>query len=241
MNQFLRFPHIPHIAWLGEGSPRDDKVLSSQEVHELLSREVVIEEKVDGANLGISFDSTGELKIQNRGQYLSSPFQRQFRELSTWIAPHTESLFDALGNDYILFGEWCAARHSIPYDRLPDWFLAFDVYDKHAGLFLSTTRRTILARKVGLSTVPILIKKHTTLNELISFINTKKSAYRSGSLEGIIIRSETDTWLNTRAKLVLQDFTSGIHEHWSSRALEWNHLERDALPIKSFEARTQRE
>jgi ATP-dependent RNA circularization protein (DNA/RNA ligase family) len=236
MNQFMRFPHIPHLAWLSEGSPRDDKVLSSQEVHELLSREVVIEEKVDGANLGISFDNNGELSVQNRGQYLSKPFQGQFRELSTWIAPHTESLFDALGNDYILFGEWCAARHSIPYDRLPDWFLAFDVYDKRAGLFFSTSRRGTLIRQVGLSSVPILFKKHTTLDELFSSINTLKSAYRSGSLEGIIIRSETDEWLNARAKLVLQDFTGGIREHWSSRALEWNRLERHAPSMKSFEA-----
>ncbi|HOD72260.1 MAG TPA: RNA ligase family protein [Deltaproteobacteria bacterium] len=241
MNNFFRFPHTPHLIWLGVGVPRDDKVLSKTEAHELLSKEVIVEEKIDGANLGISFTSNGELHVQSRGQYLSKPFKGQFKKLSTWIAPHTDDLFVILGDGLILFGEWCAARHSIPYDRLPDWFLAFDVYDKRTGLFFSTSRRETLFRQIGLSPVPILFKKHTTLNELTSFINTQKSAYRSGSLEGIIIRSETDEWLNARAKLVLQDFTSGIHEHWSSRALEWNRLERDALPIKSFKARTQRE
>jgi hypothetical protein len=28
----------------------------------------------------------------------------------------------------ILFGEWCATRHSLSYDKLPDWFIAYDLY-----------------------------------------------------------------------------------------------------------------
>ena len=35
---FFRFPHTPHLAWLGEGSPRDDKVLSPNEVTGLLAQ-----------------------------------------------------------------------------------------------------------------------------------------------------------------------------------------------------------
>ena len=39
-------------------------------------------------------------------------------------------LFEILSEKFILFGEWCYAQHSIFYDRLPDWFLGFDIYDK---------------------------------------------------------------------------------------------------------------
>jgi hypothetical protein len=46
-------------------------------------------------------------------------------------------LAQVLGRQYILFGEWLAAQHSIAYDSLPDLFLAFDIYDKEAGRFLS--------------------------------------------------------------------------------------------------------
>jgi hypothetical protein len=35
-SDFFRFPHTPHLAWLGNGSPRDDKVLSPHEVTALL-------------------------------------------------------------------------------------------------------------------------------------------------------------------------------------------------------------
>ena len=67
MSEFFRFPHTPHIAWLASGSPRDDKVLSLEDAEILLAGEVVIEEKIDGANLGFSIGSDGLLCVQNRG------------------------------------------------------------------------------------------------------------------------------------------------------------------------------
>src|SRR5690606_5510157 len=62
MTEFLRFPHTPHLAWLGTAPLRGDKVLSPVEVEALLSRTVVVEEKVDGANLGFSVDESGALR-----------------------------------------------------------------------------------------------------------------------------------------------------------------------------------
>jgi hypothetical protein len=81
MTDFFRFPHTPHIAWLGEAQPRDDKVQSPNEAKALLADEVVVEEKIDGANLGISLGPDGLLRAQNRGQYLAEPHAGQFARL----------------------------------------------------------------------------------------------------------------------------------------------------------------
>ncbi|MEI7610790.1 MAG: RNA ligase family protein [Rhodospirillaceae bacterium] len=96
MSDFFRFPHTPHIAWLGEGTPRDDKVLEAGEASAFLDGEVVVEEKVDGANLGFSVSPDGELRAQNRGHYLERPFSGQFSRLESWLAPREDALFDAL-------------------------------------------------------------------------------------------------------------------------------------------------
>jgi hypothetical protein len=133
MTDFFRFPHTPHLAWLGQGIPRDDKVLSRAEAQALLLGEVVVEEKLDGANLGISLAPDGGLRAQNRGQYLGAPFAGQFSRLPAWLAMHESGLRAVLQPALILFGEWCAARHSVSYDRLPDLWLLFDVYDREAG------------------------------------------------------------------------------------------------------------
>ena len=60
MTDFYRFPHTPHLAWLGSAPPRDDKVLTPQEAKSFLSADVLVEEKVDGANLGFSVDAASE-------------------------------------------------------------------------------------------------------------------------------------------------------------------------------------
>lgn len=97
-------------------------MLSPAEAQALIADEVVIEEKLDGANLGISVGPDATLRVQNRGQYLAAPYTGQFDRLAKWLATHEEALFDALDEHLILFGEWCAARHSVAYDSLPDWF-----------------------------------------------------------------------------------------------------------------------
>lgn len=229
MTDFFRFPHTSHIAWLGEGEPRDDKVLSKNEAEAFLAHTVVLEEKVDGANLGFSVGGDGEVRAQNRGQYLSCPFTGQFARLNEWLAIHEVALFEALGESLILFGEWVAAVHSLEYPGLPDYFLVFDVYDRNARRFWSTTRRNALASRLGLRSVHQIGMGHYRLSVLKQMIATTPSAYRGGGCEGIYFRLEDTDWLIARAKLVHPDFTQSIGEHWRLRSLRWNALNSEGV------------
>lgn len=221
---FYRFPHTPHLSWLGEGTPRDDKVLPPTEAKALLAGEVVVEEKLDGANLGLSLAPDGTLRTQNRGQYLTEPHAGQFSRLTAWLAQHGEDLLAVLEPDLILFGEWCAARHSLDYATLPDWFLLFDIYDRTAGRFWSTARRNTLATQTNLMTVPLVWSGTTTLRALQSLVTATPSRYRHGPLEGVVIRRESAQWCEARAKLVLRDFTQAIYGHWRHQPLKWNRV-----------------
>lgn len=223
MNTFFRFPHTPHIAWLGQSRPREDKVLTPEEVSELLAGEVVVEEKVDGANLGFSVDEHGELRAQNRGTYLDldAP-QGQWRPLKRWVGSRRHALVDALWPDLVLFGEWCHAVHSIRYSRLPDWFLAFDVYDRVQGEFWSADRRNALAQQLDVVTVPELDRGHQTVESLKRLLT--RSRLTDGAAEGLYVRKEDCGVLRSRAKLVRAEFVQAIDEHWSKRTLEENQL-----------------
>lgn len=131
----------------------------------------------------------------------------------------------------MLFGEWCAARHSLGYDRLPDWFLLFDVYDRSQGRFWSAPRRNELAAALGLVTVPLLLEGRFTLPQLKDALLGQHSQFRQGALEGIVIRRESAEWCEARAKLVRPDFTQAIEEHWSRRRIEWNRLGRSHVNL----------
>lgn len=239
MTNFFRFPHTPHLSWLGQGSPRDDKVLSPEEVKVLLSSPVVIEEKLDGANLGFSISSQGSLCAQNRGSYLEAPYSGQFSRLEQWLGVHENRLFDALDEHLILFGEWCAARHSLDYSELPDWWLLFDVYDRRERRFWSTRRRDVLARMLKVPTVPSLLKKKVSLHQLEQFVSTQQSKFRSGPLEGVVVRQEDDKWLQARGKLVRAEFTQAIDSHWRNRSIEWNRRTFDHLGNTHFASEDQ--
>jgi ATP-dependent RNA circularization protein (DNA/RNA ligase family) len=224
MTDFFRFPHTPHLTWLGAGTPRDDKVLAPTEAHALLAGEVTVEEKLDGANLGVSADPSGQLRLQNRGQYLIPPFLGQFSRAAAWVARHENELVPALGDTLILFGEWCAARHSVVYDHLPDWFVAFDIYDRAAGKFWSTPRRDAWVAAFRLAVVPVLARQRMTLAEVKTLVMTGTSRFGATPLEGVIVRREGVAFLEQRAKLVRPDFTQAIGEHWRRRRIEWNAL-----------------
>jgi ATP-dependent RNA circularization protein (DNA/RNA ligase family) len=204
---FFRFPHTSHLVWLGQDVPRDDKVLSTAEAKALLSSDVVVEEKLDGANLGFSVAPNGTFRAQNRGQYLADPHAGQFARLPAWLAQHGDLLRSILTPDIVIFGEWCAARHTLDYVKLPDWFLLFDVYDRNAERFWCSTRRNALASSVGLVTVPKLAQGKFDVMALKALIATSTSRYRPGSLEGLVIRKESAQWCEVRAKDHVQNST----------------------------------
>jgi ATP-dependent RNA circularization protein (DNA/RNA ligase family) len=225
MTDLFRFPHTPHLAWLGAGEPRDDKVLSPEDVRSLLGNEVAVEEKLDGANVGLSAPEAGKLRVQNRGHYLEAPYTSQFARLGSWIAAHDARLLEALGSQLIAFGEWCAARHSIAYTALPDWWVLFDIYDRAERRFWSTARRDAWANAVGVHAAPLIFSGRTGLSDLKTLLLNQPSHYRDGPTEGLVVRAEDERWLLSRAKLVRADFTQNIDAHWRKKRLEWNRLQ----------------
>ena len=226
MADFFKFPHTPHLVWLGEGLPRIDKVLSPEEVKGFLDSRVYVEEKVDGANIGLSLGPDGGIRVQNRGSYLGGRSHRQFDPLWPWIGTRQSALSEALGRDLLLFGEWCCAQHSVHYDQLPDWFLAFDVYEARTNVFWCVARRNRLIDALGLCRVPVVTEGSFTVSELVGLLG--ESRLTSGPMEGIYLRKEDSDRVLGRAKIVRAEFAQNIDEHWTKAPFCRNALDRKA-------------
>ena len=149
-----KYPRTPHLE--GSRLQPGDQDLSQVRLRDLKGH-LVVEEKVDGANAGIRFDSQGRLLLQSRGHFLvGGPRERHFAQFKTWASRHRDRLWQILGDRYLLFGEWLYAKHTIFYDRLPHYFLEFDLFDTREDLFLDTpTRHRLLANSPVVS-VPVL-------------------------------------------------------------------------------------
>jgi ATP-dependent RNA circularization protein (DNA/RNA ligase family) len=200
-------------------------VLSAGERNEFLSGEVIVEEKVDGANIGIS-SIRGDLAVQNRGEYITRPAHPQFSALWPWLDVHRQMLRELLGHKLVLFGEWCFAVHTLRYDALPDWFLGFDIYERGPDKFWSAERRNALLIRGGISAVGEISRGRYTLRQLADLASSTWSRYSRASVEGIYLRRDSGPWLKSRAKIVRTEFAQSIDEHWSARAIQHNHLRR---------------
>lgn len=205
---------------------------------------LVVEEKMDGTQLGLSFDAQAQPVLQSRGTIIT--LETEFAWMKAWVWQHYSALFNCLGQRYIMFGEWLWAKHTLFYDLLPSYWLEFDVYDRESQQFLSTiARRNLLVNLDFLPSVRVMAcLQQTSLNELWQLMG--KSAFMSsnlyaklsanalshtdtsGLMEGLYLKLENQNYVINRYKLIRPDFlryiqTQGLH--WQKRAIIKNCLE----------------
>jgi hypothetical protein len=152
---FLKYPRTEHI----EGSCLSGDDDASQRVPwgRLVGQPLVVEEKLDGSNSGLRFGPGRTLLLQSRGHYLvGGPRERHFEQLKAWAGCHTQVLWSILGDRYVLFGEWLAAKHTVFYDDLPHLFFEFDIYDTKENIFLDTASRHAMLQGSPVVSVPVL-------------------------------------------------------------------------------------
>ena len=221
IDTFFKFPRTRHIWNLGS-TTRDDLLMSGKEVSFFLNKKVYIEEKIDGANLGISMDGYN-IKIQNRSHYVNNKSHKQFSKLEKWKNDHSFELYDILADGNILFGEWVAYKHSIHYTQLPDLFVAFDLYSTKEKKFYS---RSYLETLLKDTTIPLIrCISESSINkvdDLIKLTQTK-SVYYDGPVEGIVVKVCNNDYTEQRGKIVRSDFICG-NEHWAKGNLIKNEI-----------------
>jgi hypothetical protein len=253
MISICKYPRTRHIE--GSRLQPGDEDLDSVPFETLRGRYIVVEEKLDGANAGLRFDATGRLWLQSRGHFLGGGVrEKHFDLFKQWATTHAGALWDRLGDGYALYGEWLFAKHTIFYDRLPHYFLEFDVLDLATGRFLSTDQRRLLLEGTPLVAVPVLYAgTATTLDDLIALIGPslykgpswrqhlveacaaagvgEEQAWRetdpSDLMEGLYIKVEEDGHVVERYKYVRASFLSAVRDsgtHWLRRPIVANRL-----------------
>ncbi|MBY6161590.1 RNA ligase family protein [Mameliella alba] len=182
----LKYPRTRHLegSRLQAGDLADDKPLK-----ELAGIPLVVEEKLDGANCGISFDRDGGLLLQSRGHYLTGGArERHFGLFKTWASVLAPRLHQRLSSRFVMYGEWMLAKHTQFYDALPHYFMEFDVFDREAGFFLSTEARRALLRGLPIMPVPVLfLGALQSVKQIERFITP--SLYRTATWQDALERA----------------------------------------------------
>lgn len=257
-----KYPRTPHLE--GSRLQPGDEDLSQVPFSYIRGKNLVVEEKIDGANTAVSFSEEGELLLQSRGHYLAGGYrERHYNLMKQWANIHQDAFFEVLGTRYIMYGEWMYAKHTVYYDKLPHYFLEFDIFDREEQIFLSTDRRHEMLKDIPVVSVPVLKTgtfqcKEDLLSLLgrSNFISAHKAealratseklgldAQRqlretdaSESMEGLYIKIEENGQVIDRMKYVRASFLQTVDSsqtHWLDRPIVPNGL---AIPLEAIYA-----
>jgi hypothetical protein len=97
------------------------------------------------------------------------------------------------------------AKHSIYYDKLPDLFLAYDIWSVEDKEFLSPEVVSDLLDKTNIKYIKsdkVIIK---SIDDIIK-LSESVSEYRDGLVEGIVIKTSSGRFIDKCFKIVNKHF-----------------------------------
>ena len=221
-----------HLPW-SPGASSDDKVLRS--VGHLIGREVVITEKLDGENNGMTSEEQGYY-ARSHGGMPTHPSNNEGKVLHARVR-------HILDPNLTVFGEYCCAVHSIRYNLgLPSYFSVFGVRDDVTKTWWAWDDVVLMAHVLDLPTVPVLwrgiVKDEAALKNLTDrFCLDQASVYGEarpdgtfemrpdgvtiGQREGVVVKY-TGTY--TDASTAMGKWVRAGHVatdvHWRSKPVE---------------------
>jgi hypothetical protein len=217
------FPRMKHLPFK-PNTVRGDLVATVDELNPNIEwGTLVIEEKVDGACVGMAFVD-GEPIIRNRNHILrkgyvkDTPAKKQFASIWGWFYENKKKFqrLNDLGT-FSVYGEWMIQQHGMFYDRLPDWFIAYDLFDWEADGFLDSLVSRKYLEECGFSIAPLLHKTsfHKTLcldhyETRLEMLSNGKTDLASDSMrEGVVVKISDGENQVCRFKMVRQGFVQG--------------------------------
>lgn len=193
--------------------------LDDTNVQRLLTGEMIVEEKMDGSNVGIIRHSKG-FALQKRGSLVGPSVHEQFDYFHNWASLLNYDKIMAVPRETLIYGELLYAVHSVYYDSLPEYVLVFDV--RQNGRWLNYDERSEFCTRYEFNMVPLIARGTFTKDELKKLMPIK-SAYGEFA-EGMVVKRYAKHGY-FRAKIVKPEFIKIIEEsdeHWSRKQVKRN-------------------
>ena len=174
--------------------------LTNSETEGLLEGDVVVQTKIDGANLTVAWTEEKGHIIASRNNVISlnnEPMEG-FRGAIQYCLGHIGLM--VLSKDYILRGEWLV-RHSMNYPKeYMQHFYVFDVqrYDKDHS-YVHPDEYIPLLEKYGIKYIPVLAQLTNPSMEELAKLAEGPDEFGAEQKEGIVIKNYN--WINKYGRI----------------------------------------
>jgi hypothetical protein len=204
------YPRIPHLDKAISNMTHDDIQLESNIEFPLTGW---VQEKIDGANMGVSWTSGPVLRNRNnilKKGYIAkeTPAKLQFRPAWNWIHEHGKDIREisnVVMSPITIYGEWMYAKHSIEYNKLPDLFMAYDIFSVEDDKFLAPDVVDELLSKTSIKYIKPSLVTFNNISEIVEY-SERVSEYRNGVREGIVIKIANGRFVDKSFKVVNRHF-----------------------------------
>lgn len=101
------------------------------------------------------------------------------------------------------------------YDKLPDWFVAYDIFDYEKIHFIDSVKADNILRDCGFDVIPIsfygesIPPKPLTYEFFEEIANCPTWFANDSQREGIVVKISNGEWITDRFKMVRQGFEQG--------------------------------
>ena len=203
MSKYNRTYHLP---W-SMGTTSDDRI--SKSVESLIGREIVITEKLDGENAGMTKEG---VYARSHTDFTVSPWSREVRILHQLIK-------SSIDEGVFIFGENMEGIHSIKYENLTSYFYIFGVRDNN--IWLSWDQVEEYSYLLDIPTVPVLFRGTVNTEKELKDLTislTSQPSELGGPREGIVVRT-SDLFHNDDFSQNVQKWVRKGHvqtdSHWT--------------------------
>lgn len=159
--------------------------LGKEETEGILNNYVIVQEKVDGANISI-FQLDGKVRCGTRTRIL--PEDESFNGFQEAVRSNLNlAMYFSRNPNHILYGEWLV-KHTITYpDEAYRKIYLFDIYDRFNDVWLSQEDVKAEAEFLGLEYPHIFVAGNITEDEINEYVG--KSAIAPAG-EGVVLKAE---------------------------------------------------
>lgn len=199
--------------------------LSHKETSALLWGNIVVEEKLDGANTGVVRHKQG-FTLQKRGSLVGPSEHAQFNYFHSWANRDKYDQIMKMPVGHIVYTELLYSVHHIYYDKLPDYVIVIDVWNGRK--YLNRKEKERFCQIYDLVVVPLIGEGHFKKDRLFELIPSE-SAYGE-QIEGIVIKKyHKKNKLYLKGKIVLPDFINALQgsKHWTRKPLGRNKVKKE--------------
>lgn len=210
----MKYPRTLHLPY-SPNRTKDDCVLKSTE--HFLNQYIIINEKLDGGNICMSRNQIHARSESELSKHESFNWLKRFYDEKKFI----------LDIDKYLYCEYLFAQHSIHYSSLPNYLMAFAVYDDSEKEWWDWDKIIDYADKIQIPTVPVLwegvVSTEKALEKIVINLANQPSLY-GGFREGVVVRlAESFTDFSISVAKYVNEFERTTHG-WKYKKIIRNKL-----------------